>query len=146
MATSTFSKFYKARVVKTIVGNECLLYALGFTSSGKSHTGNVTSAHLKAAPSSTSLSSLADPETIPFAGIPAKVDSTEVVEIKNTGIGGPLTIPAGSYVHKVALAHGTTTTPKLRAWINLTNPDSQYYYEEQGTLTIPVNGYTVKHN
>lgn len=54
MATSTFSKFYKARVVKTIVGNECLLYALGFTSSGKSHTGDVTSTHLKAAPSSTS--------------------------------------------------------------------------------------------
>lgn len=136
--TAKFSIFYKARVVKAIVGSSKTLHAFGVTSTGQSPA-DPTSATIGKTPGASALGSIAN-GAIPFAGIPTEY-STTGAEISNSGPSAQLTIPAGRVVHFVGLVNGTT----LYTYVKLSSPDTNYYYEEQGTLTIPTGGYTVRH-
>lgn len=136
--TAKFSIFYKARVIKAIVGNSRTLHAFGVTSIGQSPA-DPTSATIGVTPSVSTLGSIAN-GSIPFAGAPTEFSSSGA-EISNSAGSNQLTIPAGNVVHFVGLANGAT----LYTYVELSSPDTQYYYEEQGTLTIPTGGYTVRH-
>lgn len=136
--TAKFSIFYKARVVKAIVGSSKTLHAFGVNSTGQSPA-DPTNVTVGATPGASTLGTIAS-GSIPFADIPTEY-STTGAEISNSGPSAQLTIPAGSVVHFVGLATGST----LYAYVKLTSPDTNYYYEEQGTLTIPTGGYTVRH-
>lgn len=136
--TAKFSMYYKARVVKAIVGSSRTLHAFGVTSTGQSPAAPTT-ATISVTPGASTLGSIAS-GSIPFAGIPTEYLTTGA-EISNSAASAQLTIPAGRVVHYVGLVNGST----LYAYVALTTPDTNYYYEEQGTLTIPAGGYTVRH-
>lgn len=136
-----FSKFYKARTIKAITGNELKLFALGTSATG-ANPGPPTTATLSANPGSTTLGKLAE-GIIPFAYLPVS-DGADGAQITNSDASHQLTITAGKVVHYVALAT-TGASPVLYAYVKLTSPDTQYYYEEQGTLTIPLGNYKIKH-
>ena len=137
--TANFSVFYKARVIKAIVSSTRKLHAFGVTSTGQSPAAP-TSASCSATPGASTLGSIADGD-IPFADRPV-VYNTTGAEIDNSAASAQLTIPAGRVVHYVGLA---TAADVLLTYVALTLPDTNYYYEEQGTLTIPTGGYTVRH-
>lgn len=136
---ATFSKFYKARVIKAITGNSLKLWALGTTATGASPAAP-TSATLSTNAGATTLGKIAE-GTIPFANLPVS-DGADGAEITNSAASTQLTIPAGRVVHYVALSN---TSNVLYAYIKLTLPDDQYHYEEQGTLTVPSGNYKIKH-
>lgn len=136
--TANFSLYYKARVVKAIVGTSRTLHAFGVTSTGQSPAAP-TSATIAVTPAASTLGSIAS-GAIPFAGVPT-VFNTTGAEKSNSAASAQLTIPAGRVVHYVGLAASSV----LYTYVALTSPDTNYYYEEQGTLTIPSGGYTVRH-
>lgn len=136
--TANFSVFYKARVIKAIVGSTRKLHAFGVKSKGQSPAAP-TSATCNVTPAASTLGSIIK-GNIPFAR-PEKY-STTGAQISNSAGSDQLTIPAGIIVHYVGLA---TADDVLLTYVKLTTPDDQYYYEEQGTLTIPTGGYTVRH-
>lgn len=138
--TASFSLFYKTRVVRAITSNSRYLHAFGVTSTGQAPAAPVT-ATLSVTPGATTLGSIAN-GTIPFGNRPT-VYNTTGAESTNSAASAQLTIPAGRVVHYVGLSVGATTT--LLTYVALTLPDTNYYYEEQGTLTIPAGGYTVRH-
>lgn len=138
--TANFSPYYKARVVKAIVSSSRTLHAFGVTSTGQSPA-DPTTATLSVTPGASTLGSIAN-GNITFAGIPTAYNTTGA-ELDNSSASAQLTIPAGRVVHYVGLSVGATTT--LLTYVKLTLPDTNYYYEEQGTLTIPAGGYTVRH-
>lgn len=137
--TANFSPYYKARVVKAIVGTTRKLHAFGVTSTGQSPAAPV-SATLSVTPGASTLGSIVNGD-IAFVGMPSAYNTTGA-EIDNTSASAQLVIPAGRVVHYVGLAIGSTT---LLTYVALTAPDTNYHYEEQGTLTIPAGGYTVRH-
>lgn len=138
--TANFSIFYKARVVKAIVGSSRTLHAFGVTSTGQSPAAPTTATLTNTTRHASTLFSITN-GSIPFGGIPSVYNVTGA-EIKNSSASAQLTIPASTIVHYVGLA---SSTPTLLTYVALTLPDTNYYYEEQGTLTIPTAGYTVRH-
>lgn len=137
--TANFSPYYKARVVKAIVSSSRTLHAFSIIGTGKT-PGAPVSATCTVTPTTAVLGSVAN-GSIPFAGIPTAYNTTGA-ELDNSGASAQLTIPAGHVVHYVGLA---TAANVLLTYVTLTLPDTNYYYEEQGTLTIPAGGYTVRH-
>lgn len=137
---ATFSKFYKARVIKAITGDGLKLWALGTTATG-ANPAAPTSATLSTSPGPTTLGFLTS-GTIPFANLPV-TDEANGAEITNSAASSQLTITAGKVVHYIGLS--TTYGDVLYAYIKLTTPDDLYYYEEQGTLTVPAGNYKIKH-
>lgn len=83
------------------------------------------------------------PATIMFATANTQHLTQHTMTIKNTADSGLITIPAGHIVYYVGVFDGPATTAKPVAWIRMSNPPVNYDYEEQGTLKIPANGYTV---
>lgn len=142
MATASFSIFYKARVVKAIVAHTRNLYAFGVTTTGRV-TVAPTSATCNVVPTATVLGRIAH-GSIPFANLPT-IHAVTGAEISNSGASAQLTIPAGRVVHYIGLADGSGTHAVLLTYVKLTRPDIDYYYQEQGTLTVPMGGYTVRH-
>lgn len=140
--TANFSPNYKARVVKAIVGTTSdyrKLHAFGVTSTGQSPA-VPTTATISVTPGASTLGSIASGNIV-FSGIPTPYNTTGA-ELNNPSASAQLTIPAGRVVHYVGLA---TQAGVLLTYVALTLPDINYYYEEQGTLTIPAGGYTVRH-
>lgn len=136
--TANFSLNYKARIVKTIVGSSRTLHAFGVTSKGQAPS-VPTTATISAIPGPSTLGSIAN-GNIAFAGRPT-IHGTYGAEKSNTSGSAQLMIPAGYVVHYVGLAAGSV----LYTFVELADADNAYYYEEQGTLTIPTGGYTVRH-
>ena len=136
--TANFSLYYKARIVKSIVGLSRTLHAFGVTSKSQSPA-VPTTATIGVTPGASALGSIAN-GAIPFANLPADYNGTGA-QIHNTAASAQLTIPAGNVVHYVGLAKGSV----LYTYVQLADADNQYYYEEVGTLTIPTGGYTVRH-
>jgi hypothetical protein len=139
--TAKFSIFYKARVVRTIVTLPSLrIGALGVTSLGQSPTAPVTGT-LTVSPGASTLG-LITHGAIPFNDLPT-VYNTTGAQTSNSAASDQLTIPAGRIVHYVGLID--SQGPELYTYVALTSPDTNYYYEEIGTLTIPSGGYTIRH-
>lgn len=135
--TVRFSLFYKARVIKAIVGQSRVIYAFGTTSTGQ-NPAVPTNTTISATAGSTTLGKLAS-GNIPFGNLPTKV--LDGASVSNSAASAQLQIAAGSVVHYI----GIGTVDKLYAYIKLTAADTNYHYEEVGTLTIPAGGYTVTH-
>lgn len=142
MATASFSIFYKARVVKAIVAHTRNLYAFGVTSTGRLPAAP-TSATCNVVPTATVLGHIAH-GAIPFANLPT-VHAVTGAEISNSAASAQLTIPAGRVVHYIGLAIGGPANATLLTYVKLTLPDTNYHYQEQGTLTVPMGGYTLRH-
>lgn len=143
MATN-FSLFYKARIVKAVVGHGTKrLHALGYKSTSKSYTPSlVTDAIVRATATASVFGTLASGDI--YFGRPVKDGNG--VKVSNSSASDQLTIAAGSTVWVVAIVWGTGGSATVRAWVDLTTPLSNYKYEEQGTLTVPDGGYSVKHS
>jgi len=140
--TAKFSVFYKARVVKTIVGSTRKLYAFAVTSTGQTPAVPTTATISNTTRHDTTLFNVVGAGVdINFANLPT-IPSGVIVEVKNSAASAQLTIPANTWVHYIGLGSGG----ELYAYVALTNPDTNYHYEEQGTLTVPSGGYTVRHN
>jgi uncharacterized membrane protein YecN with MAPEG domain len=136
--TAKFSLFYKARVIKAIVGASRTLHAFGVTSTGQSPAAP-TSATISVTPGVSTLGSIAN-GSIPFDNLPT-VYNVSGAQITNSAASAQLTIPAGRVVHYIGLANSNV----LYTYVALSSPNTQYIYEEVGTLTIPSGGYTVRH-
>ena len=139
--TANFSIYYKARIVKAIGTGTRYLAAFGVTSTGQT----------PAAPTSATLSNTTRHAStlfkithgfIAFNSHPT-VYATVGAQTVNSAASDQLTIPASTIVHYVGIA--VTTTSTLLTYVALTTPDTNYYYEEVGTLTIPSGGYTIRH-
>lgn len=146
--TAKFSLQYKAMIVKAIVEKSRTLHAFGIKSNTITNPAAPTTATLTASATASTLGSVAN-GTILFNGFPT-VYATNGAEVKNSAASSQLTIPAGTVVHFVGLAgklagEGSSGSVKLISYIRLTDAVTNYYYEEQGTLTIPAQGYTVRH-
>lgn len=160
-----FSNFFRARVLRAIAGEMYPSFSDSTVKEGvrklhaittqtqTTHSGSVlTQADIdRTSPSSTQLRSVAN-GNISFldgyiknsgtaVGVPGLIASedTEKVYITNAEPSATLTIPAGHTVQFIAI---TDSANKLLAYVKLTNASTHYYYEEQGTLTVPANGYT----
>lgn len=139
--TANFSTFYKARIVRSIVTMDNLkIIAFGVTSTGQSPAAPVDDT-IGITPGASTLGMITN-GTIPFGNLPT-VYNTTGAQVSNSAASDQLTIPAGRVVHYVGL--GDAQGEILYTYVALTSPDTNYYYEEIGTLTIPSGGYTVRH-
>ena len=138
--TANFSPFYKSRVIKAIVSSTRKLHAFGVTTTGQTPAVPTSATLANTTRHASTLFSITN-GNIPFADLPSAY-LTVGATISNSAGSDQLVIPASTIVHYVGLADGSTT---LLTYVKLTTPDTQYYYEEQGTLTIPAGGYTLQH-
>ena len=116
------------------------IIAFGVTSTGQSPAAP-TDYTISVTPGASTLGMIAH-GSIPFSNLPT-VYSTTGAQTSNSAASSQLTIPAGRVVHYVGL--GSPQGEYLYTYVALTSPDTNYYYEEIGTLTIPSGGYTVRH-